>query len=107
MNAGRLKEPIQIERRENVVQSDSGAERTKTTLLGTRAEVRHDRGMRIEDNGEIVHQYDKTFIVWDYLRNYVSEYDRVLWRGKPYIITSLEHVAEAKLLYIKTVLANE
>lgn len=107
MNPGRLTKRIEIRRPVTEVNRFREEETRYIDITKTRAEVRHDRGNRLEENGEIVHAYDVTFIVWLYVRDHVEENDIIMWEGKSYRIISLEPVEESKILYIKTATINE
>lgn len=107
MQSGRLRYPIEIESVQKVERDSLGGERTKTRIISTRADIRHDRGSRIDDNGEIFHPYDITFIVWLYIKDHIDDYDTVIWEGRRYRIVTLEPVRETQILYIKCTLENE
>lgn len=108
MKAGRLRERIGIVRRTTVTEQEFGSEKTvETTILTARAEIRHDRGTRLEENGEVVHTYDLTFITWLHVLDHVRETDEVAWRNRRYRIVSLEPVRDSMILYIKASLINE
>lgn len=108
MRSGRLKHFIIIEELKTLT-NEYGEEQSTiyTEKIRTRADVVNDGGSRIEDNGEIFHAYTKTFILWDYFDNLLGEFDRIIYKGKPYKVITKELVKEDKLLYVKTELMNE
>lgn len=102
MMSGRLKEKIVIEHVDTTSTGSFGDESPKkSTNIPTRAEVQWGNGARRNINDEIVPYYDVTFITWIFLQDKISEGDKVTWRGRKYVIDSLQPVREQKVLYIK------
>lgn len=108
MRSGRLKSFIIIEELKTLT-NEYGEEQSTiyTEKIRTRADVVNDSGSRVEDNGEIFYAYTKTFILWDYFDSILGEFDRIIYKDKPYKIITKELVKEDKLLYVKTELMNE
>lgn len=108
MRSGRLNNFIVIEEMKTVTNEYGEEQETiYTEKLRTRADVMFDGGNRLTDNGEIFYSYSKTFILWDYYDKVLGEFDRIIYKGKPYRIISKELVKEDKLLYVRTELVNE
>lgn len=107
MRSGALRELITIDRSRSLRDGFGYDKGRKKSRIKARAQIRHDRGTRIEENGEIVHSYDITFIVWIHLLPHIDENDVVEWRKRRYRIISLEPVRETMILYIKAELINE
>ena len=107
MNIGRLKEPIAIGKSAKMKNELGELETVQEIRIRTRAEVRHDAGKRIEENGEIIHAYDITFIVWDYIGYLIEDRDEVIYKGRRYHIEYPQPVKEAKALYLKCSIINE
>ena len=108
MRAGKLKEFIVIQSL-NVISNEYGEEERSEYCdkIRTRADVVKNGGNRTNENGEIVFDYSKTFIVWDYFDEIVNEHVRIIYERKPYRIITKELDNDNKILYIKTELINE
>ena len=108
MRSGRLNNYIVIEELKTVTNEYGEEESTiYCEKLRTRADVVNDGGNRENDNGEIFYAYTKTFILWDYYDKIINEFDRIIYKGKPYRIITKDLVKEDKILYVKTELMNE
>lgn len=108
MRSGRLNHFIIIEGKQTVT-NEYGEEENViyTEKIRTRADVINDSGSRVNDNGEIFYAYSKTFILWDYFDEVLNEFDRIIYKGKPYRIISKDLIREDKLLIVKTELIDE
>lgn len=108
MRSGRLNNFIIIEEPTSVTNEYGEEEKTiYSEKLRTRCDVINDSGSREVDNGEIFYSYTKTFILWDYFDKVLNEFDRIIYKGNPYKILSIELVKEDKLLYVRCEKANE
>lgn len=108
MKSGKLNNIITIEKLNTTI-NEYGEEISNhyTEKLRTRCDVVNDGGNRVNENSEIVYTYQKTFILWDYYDKILNEFDRIIYKGKPYRIITKDLVKEDKLLYVKTELMNE
>lgn len=108
MKSGKLNNFIIIEELRTIT-NEYGEEESSiyTEKIRCRADVRNDSGNRENDNGEIFYAYTKTFILYDYMDKYINEFDRIIYKGKPYRIITKDLVREDKILYVKTELMNE
>lgn len=108
MRSGRLNHFIIIEGLKTITNEYGEEEQTiYCEKIRTRADVVNDSGNRVNDNGEIFYAYTKTFILWDYFDKVLNEFDRIIYKGKPYRIITKDLVKEDKLLFVKTELVDE
>lgn len=108
MKAGKLNNYVVIEGLK-IKSNEFGEEESSiyTEKLKTRCDIQNDGGNRTNENGEIIYSYNKTFIFYDYMDNFIDEYDRIIYKSKPYRILSKDLVKETKTLYVRTELVNE
>lgn len=108
MRAGKLNKNIVIEKL-TTTKNEFGEEQSTIYCekFRTRADVIADNGNREVDSGEVFYAYIKTFIVWDYIDDMIDEFDRIVYKGKPYRIITKDVDEQNKLLTIKTELMNE
>lgn len=108
MKAGKLNNYVVIEGLKTN-KNEFGEEESSiyTEKLKTRCDILNDGGNRTNENGEIIYSYNKTFIFYDYMDNFIDEYDRIIYKNKPYRILSKDLVKETKALYVRTELVNE
>ena len=106
MKAGLLNEVIRIEKPvtdRNEYGADS--KRWETWISKTKASVTFNSGNRINENNEIIHSYQVTFIIRVYHR--INEDMRIIWKNKKYRILSLEENKQRQSITIRTELINE
>ena len=106
MIAGKLNEIITVES-PMIVENELGEvmDNRYKTKYRTRAQVVYKNGSTSVDNHEIFTSYNIQFIIRIY--NEVSETDRVIYRGKPYLIDSIEYSREYQLIRLNCILQNE
>ncbi len=103
--AGLLNEIIEIYK--VVWEKDKYGSQVETLELvtTTRARVVYNNGSRNIENSEIVHNYNKTFIVRYYVP--INDYDKILWQGKYYRVLSIDSSREYQEKTINTELIND
>ena len=105
MQAGKLNEYITVEQpvsHKNELGEVVDCHYTKK--LGTKAQVIYKSGTRTEDYS-IHTDYTVQFVIRHYHK--VDETDRVLFRGKPYRIESIEYSREYQLIKLNCSLVND
>lgn len=108
MRSGRLNNFIVIEEKKTITNEYGEEEQIiYSEKIRTRCDVLNDSGNRENENGEIFYSYTKTFIFWDYFDKVIDEFDRLVYKGKPYRIITKDLVKDDKLLYVRTELMNE
>lgn len=108
MRSGRLKHFIVIEELKTFSNEFGEEESSKyCEKIRTRADIKNDSGNRTNEVGEIFYSYQKTFMLWDYFDKVISEFDRIIYHGKPYRILSKDLDVDNKILYVRTELVNE
>lgn len=108
MKSGRLNKVIVIEELSTITNEFGEEEKSiYAPKFRTKAEVKNDGGNRETDNGEVFYSQIKTFIFWDYINSYLSDYDRIIYEGKPYRVINKDLNKEDKILYVKGELINE
>ena len=108
MKSGKLTKYITIETLQTITNEFGEEEQTiYCEKFRTKAEIKNEGGTRENDNGEIFYSQNVTFIVWDYCDKKIADFDRIIYKSKPYRIINKELVQEDKLLNIKCELINE
>lgn len=92
MQAGLLREIIEIYEPKVVVNSFGEQEQEYILLKPTKARVIHSSGSKAVENNEIVSNYSKTFHVRMYVP--MSETYQIKYQGNMYSITSIEDVPQ-------------
>lgn len=103
--AGKLKENIEIY--ENTITKDEYGQEveTKTLKATTKAELKHNSGNRNIENNEIIHNYNKTFIVRFYVN--VGDYDIIKWENNYYRVLDVEPNRDYQYKTINTEKIND
>lgn len=105
MNAGVLNNIITIQE-PTVIQNEFGANAIEwTDLITTRAQVTYNSGSRVNENNEVIFNYEKIFTIRVY--HQINERMRIIWEGKKYRILSIEEDKHKQKLTIRTELINE
>lgn len=107
MKSGRLNNIVVIESFKTIVNEYGEEENVYSEKIRTRCDVQNDGGNRVNENGEIIHSYVKTFIFYDYMDKHIDELDRIIYKNKQYRILSKDLVKETKALYVRTEMVNE
>lgn len=105
MIAGRLNEIIKIYKPQEVINEYGEREVEFVYSYTTRAKVEYNNGNRLNENNEIVFNYNKTFNVRSYVP--VMETCQIEWQNNRYRILTLEHRREYNDILINTELINE
>lgn len=92
MQAGLLREIIEIYEPKVVVNSFGEQEQEYILLRPTKARVIHSSGSKSVENNEIVSNYNKTFHVRMYVP--MSETYQIKYQGNMYRVTSIEDVPQ-------------
>lgn len=100
MQAGLLREIIEIYEPKVVVNSFGEQEQEYILLRPTKARVIHSSGSKAIENNEIVSNYSKTF----HIRMYVpmNEVYQIKYQGNMYRVTSIEDVPQFNYKEVKT-----
>ena len=108
MRSGRLNNFIVIEELKTF-KNEFGEEEKNIygEKIRTRCDVVNENGNRVNENGELFYSYTKTFILWDYFDELISEFDRINYKNNQYRILSKDLDKEKKILYVRTELINE
>lgn len=105
MRAGGLTEVIEIWKPVTVI-NEVGEQVTDYHLNDTtRANLLHNSGNRSISNGEIVFNYNKTFVIRKY--HDINELDRIKWNNHYYRILDIEPNNQLQQLSIITEIINE
>ena len=105
MQAGLLREIIEIYEPKVVVNSFGEQEQEYILLKPTKARVIHSSGSKSVENNEIVSNYSKTFHVRMYVP--MSETYQIKYQGNMYRVTSIEDVPQFNYKEIKAEKINE
>lgn len=92
MQAGLLREIIEIYEPKVIVNSFGEQEQEYILLQPTKARVIHSSGSKSVENNEIVSNYSKTFHVRMYVP--MSETYQIKYQGNMYMVTSIEDVPQ-------------
>lgn len=103
--AGILQEIIDIYKAHTSISDYNAQDTDYIKSYTTRANVRYDHGNRIDENGEIFYEYDKTFIVRYYVP--VTEFDFIKWNGKFYRVLSIDKDRLLQQQTIRVELVND
>lgn len=106
MQAGKLRYPIEIQK-PVIDRTDSGANKKPTweTVIITKANVTYHSGNRINENQEVIYDYEVDFTIRFY--HEVDEYMRIFWKGRQYRILSIEKNLYKQSQLIRTEEVNE
>lgn len=99
MQAGLLREIIEIYVPQTVVNTFGEQEQEYILLKPTKARVIHSSGSKTIENNEIVSNYSKTFHVRMYVP--MSETYQIKYQGNMYRVTSIEDVPQFNYKEIK------
>lgn len=98
--AGQLNEVIEIYELQNVRNGYSELVENWNKKCTTRANVIYTGGTRSLEANEIVHPYNKTFIVRYYVD--VEDYDMIHWNGDRYRVVAIDKSRERQEITITT-----
>lgn len=106
MVAGKLNELITVES-PLIVENELGEvmDNRYKTKFRTKAQVIYKNGSTSVDNHEIFTSYNIQFIIRIYHK--VNETDRVIFRGVPYTIDSIEYSREYQMIKLNCIKQNE
>lgn len=105
MIAGRLNEVIKIFKPQETTNEYGEREFEFVYHYTTRARVEYNTGNRMNENNELVFNYNKTFNVRSYVP--LLETYQIEWQGKRYRILTVEHRREYNDMVVNTELINE
>ena len=105
MIAGRLNEVIKVYDAQETVNEYGERSVEYVYRYTTRARVEFNTGNRLNENDEIVFNYNKTFNVRAYVP--IVETSQIEWQGRRYRILTLESRREYNDKVINTELINE
>lgn len=105
MIAGRLNEVIKIYKPVQTINEYGEREETFEYAYTTRAKVEYNNGSRMNENNEMVFNYNKAFNVRSYVP--LVETYQIEWQDKRYRILTLEFRREYNDIVINTELINE
>lgn len=105
MIAGRLNEVIKVYDAQETVNEYGERSVDYVYRYTTRARVEFNTGNRLNENEEIVFNYNKTFNVRAYVP--ITETSQIEWQGRRYRILTLESRREYNDKVINTELINE
>ena len=105
MIAGRLNEVIKLYKPTEVINEYGEREPQFAYCYTTRAKVEFNTGNRVNENNELVFNYNKTFNIRSYVP--IDETYQIEWQNKRYRILTLERRREYNDIVINTELINE
>ena len=105
MQAGLLKNPIEIYTAV-ITTNEYGEQATEwMKVYSTRARLIHNGGNRELPNGEVYHNYMKTFEVREYVP--ISDFDRILFEGQFYRVVDIEPNSDQMKLIVRGEKVND